>query len=64
MDTEFQKVLEEVAKNNTLSTAVVAQKWKAYCADCQNYDQSPTIEEFLRWNKLDKPKSGSIAKAS
>ena len=49
---EFIEEIEQIAFRNGLAAQVVIDKWRSYARRCSNYDQSPTLPEFIRGNSF------------
>ena len=55
IDPGFRTWLEEIAHLNSQKLFDVFLLWRKYCRDCQGFDQSPVMGEFLQWNNLQEP---------
>lgn len=44
--------LEPIARINKVDLGELIQKYNQYVINCENFDQSPALQEFLNWNNL------------
>ena len=47
----FQKRVNKLAEHSALDVEGIYSLWRKYADDCQGYDQSPVMFEFIQWNK-------------
>lgn len=52
---QFADQIGQLAEANNKTAEEVYQLWRKYSRDCQNFDQSAILSEFLKWYEKDLP---------